>query len=405
MAYSGPVFSWDHNWRDNIPERLTWLTDVMTHRDDTEQRRTPRLDPRRQLEYSILPILPREKAALENFLWAKMGGPVMLPIWTDAQILGTAAAAGQPVVTVATPTFDYDAGAYLCLWRDWLTYEVVEIQSVAAGTVTLAENLIASWPVGTVVLPARLARLVQQQDGSRWGGNVSTYRLTFEIDEASRSTNRVNISTPTQYLGIDVYTSDSDWSETLPMSLNAVFGVVDNQTGMVAVDSTAKGQPILSYQHSEKMLSRAEISAFLGFLSRRAGRRVPFWTPTQEDDFTLLSIGFNVVTVESCGYSASVWPTGKRRHVAMIVCRPLTIYSVGDQILRGITAAVDNGDGTETLNLYLANVDAGDVGKVRLSLLRYCRLESDAVEMTWYGSCAAAARLGFRELASYPAAI
>lgn len=408
MAYEGLIFSWDHNWKDDIAERLAWLTDVMTHRDDSEQRRSVRLDPRRSLVYSILPLSGREKAALENFLYVHLGDAVMLPIWTDAQDLASGALAGDTSLTVETATYDFDEGAYVCLWRDWETYEVVQIDSLGAGMITLTEALANDWPAGTQVLPARLARLAQQQDATRYGGNATTYRLTFEIDERSRSIHRVDTTAPPTYSAavvgpIEVYASDSDWTETLPLNFAAQFGVVDYQTGVVAIDTAARQRPVTSFQHSEKMFSRAQISAFLGFLSRRAGRREPFWLPTQEDDFQLLSIGFNNVTVAACRYSSDVYPTGARGHLALICCRNTLFYERGRQIYRKIEYANDNGDGTETLGLSIASdFSPGDAPFLRLSLLRFLRLESDAVELTWKSACIAQARLGFRELHEYP---
>lgn len=408
MAYSGPVFSWDHNWKEDVSERLAWLTDVLPHRDDTEQRRSVRLDPRRSLTYSILPLSATEKGALENFLYARFGVAIVLPIWTDAQTLQTAAGSGQPVVEVDTVGYDFDEGAYLCLWKSWNQYEVVQIDSLDESSVTLTENLGATWPAGAVVLPARLARIIQQQQGARWGGNVASYQLTFEIDEASRSINRVDDASPPTYeapvIGaLEVYRPASDWAESLPISWQAQFGVVDSQTGIVAIDRAAKEIPEMSYQHSEKLFGRPEISAFLGFLARRSGRRVPFWIPTQEDDFKLLSIGFNNVTVEATGYAASVYPTGRRGHLALICCRNTLFYERGRQIYRKIEYANDNGDGTETYGLSIASdFSPGDAPFLRLSLLRFCRLESDAAELTWKSTCIAQARVGFRELNEYP---
>lgn len=408
MAYDGPVFSWDHNWKDDITERLAWLTDVLPHRDDTEQRRSVRLDPRRSLVYSVLPLSISEKSALETFLYAHFGAAVMLPIWSDAQTLRTSAASGQPVVEVGSVGYDFDAGEYLCLWRAWNDFEVVQIDSLDETSVTLTENLAASWPVGTAVLPARLARIIQQQSGARWGGNVATYQFTFEIDESSRSINRVDTTSPPTYEApavgaVEVYKSASDWAESLPLTWTAAFGVIDPQTGVVAIDRAAKEQPATSFQHSEKLFGRAEMAAFFGFLARRAGRREPFWIPTQEDDFKLLSIGFNNVTVERTGYATDVYPTGRRGHLALICCRPTLFYEVGRQIYRKIEYANDNGDGTETYGLAIASdFSGGDAPFLRLSLMRYCRLESDAVELTWKDPRILLVRLAFRELHEYP---
>ena len=163
--FSGAVFSFDHNWSEPIIERLLWLTNILSHRDASEQRRQPRRKPRRQLEYSVLPTAAIERQRLDNFIWSKQRGAMLLPIWTDAQILTTAAASGQPVVSVNTTTYDYDVDAYLILWSDFETYEAVQIDSLTSSAVTLGENLVSTWPAGTVVCPARLARMSQSAQG------------------------------------------------------------------------------------------------------------------------------------------------------------------------------------------------------------------------------------------------
>lgn len=406
MTYSGLVFRHEHNWADPIPERLSWLSDVMTHRDGSEQRRTARLDPRRQLEYSILPVTVREKNALDNFLVKAFGREVLLPIWTDAKSLPATATAGSNSVSGDFAWWDFDAGEYAVLFLDWNRFEIVQLASVTTDTLTFTDNLEATWPAGAAILPARKARLLQRQEGSRYGGNVETVRLTFDVSEASRSSSRIDSTSHTVYAAPvvgerEVYTGDSDWSESLPVSYQAAFGLVDYQAGLVALDSAAVAMPSTIIAHSEKLFSRPEIAKFLGFLWRRAGRRVPFWLPTQENDFDLVSIGFNNVTVRECGYSTWVYP--KRGHVAFIVFRPTNVYEVGRQIYRKIEYATDNGDGTETLGAAIASdFSAGDVDKVMLSLLRYYRLESDAVELTWHAPTIATCRLNFRELTNYP---
>ena len=205
MSFGGPIFSFDHNWKEPIVERLTWLTNVLTHRDNSEQRRQPRTYPRRQMEYAVLPETIIERQRLDNFIWSKQKGAMLLPIWTDASVLTVQADSGQPDVTVSTAFYDYDEGEYLILWRDFETYEAVQIDSLTSSVVMLAENLAATWPVGTIVAPARLARMSQSVQGQQYAHDIRPYRFQFDIDEASVSTNRITALSPDSYLSVDTF--------------------------------------------------------------------------------------------------------------------------------------------------------------------------------------------------------
>lgn len=403
--YTGLTFSWEANYADPVVERLTWGTDTITHRDASEQRRQFRLDPRRQLEYSILPLTVQERSSLDIFLWGAMRSPVMLPIWTDAQTLQADAASGQPVVSVTTTTYDFDVGEYCCLWRDWNLYEVVQIQSMTSSSITLTQNLVSTWPATlTAVLPARLARIAQKQTSARFGGDVATWRLTFEISEASRSSNRINVFTPQQVLGVDVYPSDSDYSESLPLDLDGAFGLIDFGTGAVAVDSAAKLIPATIFQYSDLFATREAISIFWGYSTRWNGSRIPFWLSTQEADFDLtqLSTGLSgTMTWKKNGLAAFQLPNN-RKQVSFHYCSQGQINPPGTEIYKTISAITDIGGGLEQATLNVEEFGGGDFDKVRASFLRYCRLESDTIELTWLGGCGAQVKLVIRELPNYP---
>lgn len=405
MAYSGVTFSFDHNWSEPVIERMTWLTDVLRHRDASEQRRQPRRKARRQLEYSVLPVTPIERQRLDNFIWANQKSGMLLPIWTDASYLTSAAASGQPDVTVSTPYYDYDAGAYLILWRDFETYEAVQISSLTSSVVTLSENLASTWPVNTIVCPARLARMSQSVQGQQHAHNVRPYRFLFDIDEASVSVNRITAQSPSQYLSVDVLPGSTDGGEVLDFSYEHLRTDIDYQTGAVAIDSGARPNPHLIVPYKEIFVDRAALSDFWGFLDLRQGRRVPFWFPTWEDDFTPLTInnGFNgSIDYDANGYANWIDAANGRKDLAIIYLQDGQVYSAGHQQYVRITAATDNGDGTETIDCPLTFVYDEDKAGLKLSFLRYCRLESDSVEVAWETTTVARTRTAFRELLNVP---
>jgi hypothetical protein len=403
MAYGGRVWSFIHNYADPIIERLSWRTDVMRHRDASEQRRQVRVYPRRILEYSILAQTPLLRSRLDNLIWSSMDASVMLPIWTDGQRLTTAATSGTATVTVSTATYDYDTNNYVILWSSPSSYEVVAIQSVGASSLTLEENLVSTWPIGTVVAPARLARISSRVDGTQIAHDVRPYKIVFEVDEASPSTNRITTLSPSQYRDVDIFTDSTEASEDLPFGYEHSREEIDFETGLVNLDAGAQDDPTLLIPYAETFQNRAEISSWLGFLDRRKGRRVPFWIPSWEKDFELTAMSSVDVTYASNGYTSLINLADGRKDFVLIYERDGVVYNKGDQIYVRGTAVVDNGDGTETLDIAIGgSTHSSDVDKVRLSYLRYCRLESDTVEIAWQTSCVARSVVRLRELLNVP---
>lgn len=410
MSYSGKVFPFNHNWTDDVTERMSWLTDVMTHRDGSEQRRQPRLHPRRMLEYSVLPETQLLQTRLDNFLWGASDEAMIVPIWTDAQRLTTAATSGTATVTVNTVTYDYDTNGYVILWRSPSSYEVVAIDAVASGSLTLEENLVSTWPINTVVAPARLGRLSQQMPGRQIAHNVRPYSLVFEIDEASFSTNRITALSPTQYLSRDTFEfptvpTSTEASDDLDFAYQQSYGVIDAQTGAVALDTGARSKPTLAIPYAQKFRNRAQISEWWGFLDRRQGRRIPFWMPSWEKDFQPITInnGFlGSIVYSANGYADWIDGADGRKDIAIIYQRTGVVYTAGHHQRVRITAAVNNGNGTETIDCPLVFVDDADKDKVRISFLRFCRLESDTVEMAWKNTCIAVTKASMREMYAVP---
>jgi hypothetical protein len=410
MAYSGAVYSFPQNWADDVIERLSWLTDVMTHRDGSEQRRQPRLYPRRMFEYSVLPQSQVLQTRLENFLWGKSDEAMIVPIWTDAQRLTTAATSGTATVTVNTVTYDYDANGYVILWRSPSSYEVVAIDSVASGGLTLAENIATTWPIGTIVAPARLGRLTQQMQGTQIAHNLRPYKLIFEIDEASYSTNRITALSPTQYLSRDTFEfptvpTSTEASDDLDFGYDQSYAIIDAQTGAVALDTGARSTPTLLIPYAQKFASRTQISEWWGFLDRRQGRRVPFWMPSWEKDFQPVTITNGVsgaIDYEANGYADWIDAASGRKDIAIIYLAQGQVYAQGHHQRVRITAATNNGDGTETINCPLNFVYEEDKNLIRVSFLRFCRMESDTVEIAWKNTCVAVTKQPFREIYSVP---
>lgn len=185
--------------------------------------------------------------------------------------------------------------------------------------------------------------------------------------------------TASAYLSLDVL-------DGLPANDGAVadayhrrLELLDAGTGPLTTDAPGKApgwtRPVLWH-----CFSRAEAAELRAFLARRRGRAVPFWLPSYDEDFTLLAdalSGAGSLTVASAGYSTLVFPVGSsRRHLALQATPGVPFY-------RKLSAAVDNGNGTETLTLASSLDHDLLAAKALISFLRYCRLDDDAPPIAW----------------------
>lgn len=397
MAYTGKIFSFDHNWSEAVLERLKWLNTVISHRDASEQRAQIRLTPRRELDYSFLELDPPERAHLEHFIYASQKDNVLIPIWTDLQELAEAVEAGDDEIPVNTVTYDYDVGHYVLLWRDYLTCEAVEIAEVHADHLVLTETLLDDWPVGTVVVPARIGRVAEKVDATTYRPDVRPKRVTCRIAEGAASTNRVAAYAPQQYLLYDMLLVPPETSETAQWSMEASFPLLDFNVGLTARDTGAREKPFTLFSFADKFLERESISDWWAFLNAREGRRVPFWMPSWDRDFVPTQLLFGGFKYLTNGYADLINVAAGRRDIVVYNEQATISYAAETFHPRRLTAVVNNLDGTETATVGMSDFTGGDLGKVRITLMRFCRLEGDEVEMAWSSCQTGQVRVMMRE--------
>src|SRR5574343_1845755 len=118
-----------------VQERMTWKTSVLEAYDGTEQRFSVRPVARHRFSYS-LPASAEVAASGFHTVFGNRGFQWAVPLWAEAQILG-AVAPGLTSLPAVTDLYDFRADSLALLWESNQSWQIIEIQSVGVGTLSL----------------------------------------------------------------------------------------------------------------------------------------------------------------------------------------------------------------------------------------------------------------------------
>jgi hypothetical protein len=376
---------WLHRPVGGLLERLEWLTDVLEAEDGSEQSIRLRGAPRRFFEFAIM-VEGRERRAAENVLHNWQGRAWGLPVWMDSATLELQITAGSTSVSIDTTTRDYRVGGLLVVFTDFLTYEVVQIDAIAPGAITLAAPLAATWPAGAEIAPIRAARMPEDVRLQRFTGDASYGRLRFECVDLNDWPAATEATT---YRGFPILGQAPDWTEDVEQGFLRKLSRFDPETGPFVVDERGSGAFLLQ-SHRWLLDGRTEIDAFRRWLYARKGRLTRFWLPTFALDLVVVAniaaLGLTI-DVEHCGYTATIDEDIGRRDIR-IELHTGTVY------YRRIVSSVEVSASVERLTIDSALGTLTTPAQIRsVSFMMLARLEADAAEIAWSRADLAESRL------------
>jgi len=391
---STPVlFPFAPDWTKELKETTSYHTDVLVAYSDAEQRRGLRSNPRRGLTFTLTTMSPLEAALLETTIFGAMQNPFALPWWPDALRLSVDLPSGSTSIPLDPSTRLFAANGLAVLWRSPFANELVSVASVVPGTgLTLASGTANSWTKGnTFVLPAFLVRLGTSVDLPRYysGGIDAELSFAGEAGQVAPSSSW----TPTQYLGIDVLEVSPNWTSSPKTTIARSMIVLDATTGDVTVE-TKSASPIASTPFDWFLADRNAIATLRAFFDRRKGRLVPFFVPSWHQDLILASDVLatdSSIRIQAGNYSRILFPFNSRRDLAFLAVTGARAYA-------RVTAAIDNGDGTETLSFGAPIGTAFAKSRTQVSFLELVRLASDDLSILWSSSTFGSASLALVEV-------
>jgi hypothetical protein len=196
------------------------------------------------------------------------------------------------------------------------------------------------------------------------------------------------------YLGLELLEVLHNMRDPIAEAFGRQGDLLDNPTGRRVFDDHA-GIPLPERSFSWTADGRAAVVALRTFLDAREGRRVPFWVPTCCWDLQLAEDGLAAsqeILILRTGYGRFLYTSASRQHLAL--------FPPGDAapLLRQVLDVVENGDGTETLQLDAQLGADLPASTTMISFLVLCRLAEDLVRISYWGTALANAELPFREL-------
>jgi hypothetical protein len=383
------VWSFRPDWSAGITERLTWLTDVLSAYDGSEQRVRLRESARRSIEYAYL-AEGHDARLLESITFGWGARRYCLPVWWEADFLAMGVVAGASVVTVTDAALkDYRAGGLAVFWCDAGLSEAVEILSVVGNTVSLKLPLANAFPAGSRVMPAVLARLDGETAYGHASDRIVTGRAHFEVDgNLDRDPAEIG---PT-WQGYAVLEERPDRSDDVTETWARTLAILDTLTGIVTVDDTSV-MPVIRRSYAWWIAGRAALDRWKRWASARAGRCNALWLPTFADDLAL------VLPAGSADTALRVRNTWSARYVGASPLRAAVRIELasGQVFHRRVTGITELDSATEAIGIDSAlgvSVNVADVR--RLMWLGLARLDADALEFHYETDSIARLQATFR---------
>jgi len=371
-------------------EVLEFVTDIIPHIDGTEQRISPRKNPRQLFEWAVKVEEGREHALFENILFDWQQRTFGLPMWHElTELTVTAAAGATTTLNVDTTDYsDYRVGGLILIYTDQFTFDVGEVSAFTSTTITLTNPVLAEHLVGSYVMPLRTAVSEKVVRGRRWRVGLREYDFKFRVE----NDNDIDIADTAAFATLN--------SKVFLDGCNIVSGILSEQLeqATVIVDGLiGKTEQTSNWDRNKRIYrytffvkSRQALWELRQLLHALKGRLKSFYVPTFNKDLVPvlpLTSAQNTLDVENVGYTLY----NRQRQPRNII---QILFTDGTYLTRTITASAEVDADRETLTLddvWPSTYAISDVE--RISYIEEVRFDSDRIRLIHEQSAGAPARV------------
>lgn len=394
-----------HNWGETLIERISFRSAISNAITGVEESVSEMEAPRREIEWTQLVRDDRERRRLRALLWANQHRKWFIPVRQYAEQLRESISSGATTAPISTAYKDYEVDSWIGFRQMNDSGEIVhwEERRIASLNPNSVEHEALTHDYAayrSIVYPVRRGFLRAQLSVKGHTDAVEELTLTARLlpEDESIIPNRITPFSPTiKYRDVEVFDGrmwqSNDWSEEREYEIERSGEEIDFNTGLIGFESDTVGaSETFSYRMVIEGLD--QIAAFLGWYYERVGAWRYLWVPTMQRDFDIVSINLpnQQITVRDTNYSDAFALAEPRRDIAFV-------YWDGSVALRRVIAFELAGD-NETLTL---DAPVPTTTNLRLvSLLKYCRLDADQIELAWQTDNVVQVAWRFRELLDTP---
>lgn len=376
---------------NDYQESLEWLTDVLPHKDGTEQRPSLRKNCRQFFDFTYFVADTADEAqAFENFLFDWQDNTFGLPIWHEERVTTAAISATDTSIPVDSTAYaDFRVGGLvLILDEENDVFEVLSISAVNPTSIDTDNPIANDYPAGVAVLPMVPTIVGATLSGTRFLNNAGTLRIKFEsVDNDIDIDSLAAFSTFNSKLLLDGYNfSEGSSSETYERQINRF----DNQTGLVTQDSSWDRSKRIS-PWSVVVGTPQDLWEHRQMLHAIRGRQTSFYLIRSRSDLVPnddLTSGTNDLFVEHVGYTDYV-QSRQPKNVIRVT------FNNGDPaLLRTVTSSSEVSPTQELLELdanWPSTYATSDVA--RIEYVEKVRFDSDRITILHFGGGGYASRI------------
>lgn len=375
-----PVWPFEPNWSNQLNESFEWLTNILTSPTGAEQRRCLRRFPRREIEYQCA-VGDSDRSAMEHLIAVSGGRDMYLPMWQESYRLTANAASGVSTLSIEGAGNGGISAAdiiFIGSITNALDYELVEVQSISANSVSLVSALQSDRLKDCKIHPVRKARFTDQPSLKRVSDSAVTTTLNFMVmeqnDEADLDS---SVSVFDTYDSFNVLKTEPDWQQSITQNFKRMIEVYDNNLSLPIYRDTAnRSFPSQTFHWVNN--GRSDYHEFRKLLYTLAGRFKSIWLPSFTSDLVLKAnvVGASpVIQIGNIGYSDSGGVASGRKDICIT-------KTDGTRFYRRIVASAESGSGDELLVLNAPF--SGGLTKesvLRISFMQLCRLDQDRLEV------------------------
>lgn len=360
-------------------EELEWLTDILGHVDDTEQRVGVRKNPRQFFSWDFLLEDGVERSRFENVLFDWQSRQFGIPIWHEATPLNAAVVGGSTttITVVSTADADYRDGGLVMIYESQTKYDVLNLVSHTSTTLVVENPPGNSYtPLADLVLvaPLRLG-IATAPRGTRYRTGVDRFRARFRVKD-----NDANLADASAYATFNskILLDDPNFVEqTMGESYDQPLVVFDGKSGLTEEWS----RPDRHRRTSQKGFvgnGKASLWQRRKLLYSLDGRRVSFYLPTFSSDLVptgTMTSGASTLAVSNVGYTNFVRARQPKNVIRVV---PVS----GAAFLRTILSSTAPSSTTENITIsgtWPSTLTPAQI--LRIEFVEKVRLASDTVRI------------------------